>query len=84
MDVSNIIEFNSLHTRWDALVALIVGFLAAIPFMNTSLLVGVVTSRWLHGGDLAFPVGFVVGGAVYALLRYAATKSSRDTNAVAT
>jgi NCS1 family nucleobase:cation symporter-1 len=84
MDVSDIIEFNSLHTRWDALVALIVGFLAAIPFMNTSLLVGFASSRWLHGGDLAFPVGFVVGGAVYALLRYVATKSSRDTNAIAT
>ena len=84
MDVTDIVEFNSLHTRWDALVALIIGFLAAIPFMNTSLLVGFVTSRWLHGGDLAFPVGFVVGGAVYALLRYVQTKSSRDSNAAAT
>jgi NCS1 family nucleobase:cation symporter-1 len=83
MDVTDIVEFNSLHTRWDALVALIVGFLAAIPFMNTSLLVGFVTSRWLHGGDLAFPVGFVVGGGVYALLRYVTTKSSRDSNAMA-
>jgi len=36
MDVSDIVEFNSLHTRWDALISLIVGFLAAIPFMNTS------------------------------------------------
>jgi NCS1 family nucleobase:cation symporter-1 len=83
MDVSDIVEFNSLHTRWDALVALVVGFLAAIPFMNTSLYVGSVTSRWLHGGDLAFPVGFVVGGAVYALLRYVATKSARDSTAAA-
>ena len=83
MDVSDIVEFNSLHTRWDALIALIVGFLVAIPFMNTSLLVGFASSRWLHGGDLAFPVGFVVGGAVYALLRFVATKSARDINPVA-
>jgi NCS1 family nucleobase:cation symporter-1 len=80
MDVSHIVEFDTLHTRADALVALVVGFCASIPFMNTTLVVGAVTSRWLHGGDIAFPVGFIVGGVVYALIRYAATKSARDHN----
>ncbi len=75
MDVSHIVEFNSLHTRWDAIVAMAVGFLAAVPFMDTSIYVGWASSHWLHYGDIAFFVGFVVGGVVYFVLRAIATKS---------
>jgi hypothetical protein len=33
---------------------------------------------WLNGGDIAFAVGFVVGGAVYAGIRRVATGTNRD------
>lgn len=78
MDVSSIVKFNTLHTRWDALIAMAVGFVAAIPFMDTSIYIGWASSHWLNYGDLAFLVGFIVGGAVYFLMRLYATKSVRD------
>jgi len=78
MDVSNIVEFDTLHTRVDAIVAMIVGFAAAIPFMDTSIFIGYASSHWLFYGDIAFLVGFVVAGVVYFLLRLAATKSVRE------
>jgi NCS1 family nucleobase:cation symporter-1 len=80
MDVSRIVEFDSLHTRWDALIAMAVGFLAAIPFMDTSIYIGWASSHWLHYGDIAFYVGFIVGGVVYFLMRLSATKSVHDQN----
>jgi NCS1 family nucleobase:cation symporter-1 len=80
MDVSHIVEFDSLHARWDALVAMAVGFLAAIPFMDTSIYVGWASSHWLHYGDIAFYVGFIVGGVVYFLMRFSVTKSVHDEN----
>ncbi|HLH46269.1 MAG TPA: hypothetical protein VKV25_03855, partial [Acidimicrobiales bacterium] len=69
---------DRLRPGWDALVALLVGFGVAVPFMDTTLYVGPASSGWLHGGDIALAVGFVVGGAVYAALRYALTGSTRD------
>lgn len=78
MDVTHILDLGRLRSGWDALVALLVGFGAAVPFMDTSLYVGPASSGWLHGGDIAFPVGFVVGGGVYALVRLVVTKSVRD------
>jgi NCS1 family nucleobase:cation symporter-1 len=53
---------------WAALVAFVVGFGAAVPFMNTSLYTGPVASA-LHGADLAYYVGLVVSLAAYSLLR---------------
>lgn len=53
---------------WAALVAFVVGFGAAVPFMNTSLYTGPVASA-LHGADLAYYVGLVVSLAAYFLLR---------------
>ena len=78
MDVSNIIEFDSLHTRMDALIAMIVGFVVSIPFMDTSIFIGYASSHWLFYGDIAFVVGFVMAGVVYFLLRLVATKSVRE------
>lgn len=80
---SSIMDFGRLASGWDALVALLVGFGAAVPFMDTTLFVGPASSGWLHGGDIAFYVGFVVGGAAYALVRFALTKSGRDAPAEA-
>jgi nucleobase:cation symporter-1, NCS1 family len=69
-----------LQTGLAALTATIVGFLASLPFSNTTqgaslashggvlkALLGSVSNQ-MHGADLAFPVGAFVGGAVYALL----------------
>ena len=47
-----------------ALVAFIVAYLAAIPFMNTTLLQGAVARTW-HGADLAYFVNFVVALVIY-------------------
>ena len=66
-----------------SLVALVVGFAAATPFMDTSLYVGYASSHWLQGGDIAFAVGFVVGGLVYAGIRRVQTGSMRDPEAAA-
>jgi nucleobase:cation symporter-1, NCS1 family len=54
-------------TRNDAVVALVtfvVAYLAAIPFMNTSIFVGSFAQRW-HGADVAYFVNFLVALALY-------------------
>ncbi|WP_318307613.1 purine-cytosine permease family protein [Amycolatopsis solani] len=53
---------------WAAVVAFVLGFGAAVPFMNTSLYTGPVAAA-LHGADLAYYVGLVVSLAAYSLLR---------------
>jgi NCS1 family nucleobase:cation symporter-1 len=53
---------------WAALVAFVVGFAAAVPFMNTTVYTGPVAAA-LHGADLAYYAGFVVSLVVYLLLR---------------
>jgi NCS1 family nucleobase:cation symporter-1 len=54
--------------RW-ALLAFLVGFGAAVPFMNTSIFDGPV-ARALHGADLAYYVGFAVSAMIYLPLRW--------------
>lgn len=66
LDVSRIVRFEMLTTGWSGFVALVAGFLAAVPFMNTTLFVGPVAAHLLHGGDLAYYVGFAVAGLIYA------------------
>ena len=68
----------ALKPGWDALIALLVGFGAAVPFMDTSLYEGPASSRWLDGGDIAFAVGFVVALVVYGGIRRVATGTARD------
>ncbi|MFB9931491.1 purine-cytosine permease family protein [Amycolatopsis halotolerans] len=53
---------------WAALVAFVVGFAAAVPFMNTTVYTGPVAAA-LHGADLAYYAGFVVSLVAYTLLR---------------
>ncbi len=55
---------------WAALVAFVIGFGAAVPFMNTTIYTGPVAAA-LHGADLAYYVGFVVSLAAYFPLRHA-------------
>jgi NCS1 family nucleobase:cation symporter-1 len=60
-------EASARRPAWPALVAFVLGFGAAIPFMNTTIFTGPVASA-LHGADLAYYVGFVVSAAVYLAL----------------
>ena len=57
-------ETTSHADAMAAMVSFAVAFAAAIPFMNTSLIVGPVAS-WLHGADLAYFVNFVVAAGLY-------------------
>ncbi len=82
MDVRQVLS-TSLKPGWEALVALVVGFAAATPFMDTSLYVGYASSHWLQGGDIAFAVGFAVGALVYGGIRWVETGSVRDPEAAA-
>jgi NCS1 family nucleobase:cation symporter-1 len=66
--LARLMSFTNLSTGWPALAALLVGFAAMVPFMNTGLVVGPVASA-LHGADLSFYVGFLVAAAVYSWLR---------------
>lgn len=77
-DLTNLLDMRRLGSGWDALVSMLIGFGAAVPFMNTSLYVGPATSGWLHGGDIAFYVGFIVGGGVYWLLQIALGRGVRE------
>ena len=53
---------------WAAAVAFVLGFAAAVPFMNTTVYTGPVAVA-LHGADLAYYAGFVVSLAAYFPLR---------------
>ncbi|MCA1223473.1 purine-cytosine permease family protein [Streptomyces sp. 8L] len=61
-------EWARRRPWWPALLAFVVGFGAAVPFMNTSVYEGSV-ARALHGADLAYYVAFAVALAVYLPLR---------------
>lgn len=81
MNVQDVVG-GMLKPGWDALIALLVGFGAAVPFMDTSLYAGPASSHWLQGGDIAFGVGFVVGLLVYAGIRWLETGALRDAPSV--
>ncbi len=67
------LDFRTLRSGWPALVALVVGFGAMVPFMNTGIVEGPV-AKALAGADISFPVGFVVAAALYAPLRAVAAR----------
>ena len=64
----SVMDPKNLNAGWTAFVALVVGFGAMVPFMNTGPLIGPVAKR-LDGADLSFYVGFVVAFCVYRALR---------------
>ncbi|MEO9008193.1 MAG: cytosine permease [Candidatus Dormibacter sp.] len=66
--LAGLMSFSNLSMGWPALAALVVGFAAMVPFMNTGLVVGPVASV-LNGADLSFYVGFLVAALVYSALR---------------
>jgi len=67
VDGDRAVVFSALPSGRNALIALVVGFIASIPFMNQTLFVGPLVST-LGGADVAYLVGFVVAGIVYWLL----------------
>ena len=72
-----LMDFHRLVSGWSALLALVVGFGAMLPFMNTGLLVGPAASA-LDGADISFYVGFVVAALVYFPLRRLEARRSSE------
>ena len=58
-----------------ALLAFVLAYVAAIPFMNTSLVQGPVAAAW-HGADIAYFVNFSVAGLLYGMYRLPALRRS--------
>ena len=67
IDGDRAVDFAALPSGRNALIALVVGFVASIPFMNQTLFVGALVST-LGGADIAYLIGFVVSGIVYWIL----------------
>ena len=63
-----LVELRGLRSRWPAAAALLIGFVAKIPFMSASLIEG-PAARALDGADISLPVGFLVDAIVYPSLR---------------
>ena len=66
--LARLMSFANLSMGWPALAALLVGFAAMVPFMNSGLVVGPVAHA-LDGADLSFYAGFLVAAVVYSALR---------------
>ena len=64
IDGSRAVRFSALPSGLSALIALAVGFVVSIPFMNQTLYVGPASTA-LGGADIAYLVGFAVAGALY-------------------
>jgi NCS1 family nucleobase:cation symporter-1 len=47
-----------------ALIAFVLAYAAAIPFMNTSLIEGPIAKAW-HGADIAYVVNLLVAAVLY-------------------
>ncbi|MCG5433362.1 cytosine permease [Mycobacterium sp. MYCO198283] len=52
-----------------AVIAFVVAYVVAVPFMNTELLAGAVARAW-HGADVAYFVNGLVAAAVYGGYRW--------------
>ena len=78
-----LLSTTKLHSGIPAAIALVVGFVSALPFSNTSIgynyvtayphsplrfLLGWVSTNLMHGADLGFPVSCIVGIIVYIVL----------------
>lgn len=68
-EIRRIVSWDRLGYGWGAALALVVGFGAAVPFMNASGVLEGPVARALDGGDLAYYVGLVVAAIVYWPLR---------------
>ena len=72
--------------RTDAIVAVaafVLAFGAAVPFMNTSIVVGPVAKAW-HGADVAYYVNFLVAAIIYGGYRVWRHRAAAPATAVGT
>jgi NCS1 family nucleobase:cation symporter-1 len=74
VDPMSVVRLRSLPTGWQAVVAVLAGFGLSVPFMDSSVYVGAVSSGPLHGGDIAY----FVGGILAAVIYYALAKVTRS------
>ncbi len=58
-----------------AVVVFVLSYLAAVPFMNTSLIQGPIANAW-HGADIAYFVNFAVAAVLYGGWRFARSRES--------
>ncbi|HEX8918537.1 MAG TPA: cytosine permease [Chloroflexota bacterium] len=65
--------FRRTGVRAPAVIALLIGTAAAVPFVNSSLWQSPLALNLLHGADISGFVSFVAGGLVYLAL----TRSTR-------
>jgi nucleobase:cation symporter-1, NCS1 family len=72
VNAAGAVRFSLLPSGRNALIALVVGFLVSVPFMNQTLFVGPLVAT-LGGADIAYFVGFIVAAIAYALLEGAST-----------
>jgi NCS1 family nucleobase:cation symporter-1 len=75
VDGSKAVRFEMLPSGRNALIALAIGFLASVPFMNQTLFVGPLVDR-LGGADVAYVIGFIVAGILYWVLEEYAGSSA--------
>jgi NCS1 family nucleobase:cation symporter-1 len=61
-----------------AVIAFLVAYAAAIPFMNTSLFQGAVAKAW-HGADIAYFVNLLVAALLYGSYRLIRSRSRSST-----
>jgi len=66
-DEHAVVEYSKLPSGANAFIALVIGFVVSIPFMDQTLYVGPIATA-LGGADIAYLVGFVVAGVVYWVL----------------
>lgn len=61
-----------------AVIAFVLAYAAAIPFMNTSLFQGAVAKAW-HGADMAYFVNLMVAALLYGCFRLVRSRSRSST-----
>ncbi|MDA8310999.1 MAG: cytosine permease [Actinomycetota bacterium] len=68
-EIQRITSWNGLSNEWGALLALLIGFGAAVPFMNATGIIEGPVAKALTGGDTAYYVGLIVAAIAYIPLR---------------
>lgn len=70
------VESVSRRDAAAALIAFVIAYGVAVPFMNTTLIQGAVATAW-HGADIAYFVNFIVALALYGGYRLLTRRDSR-------
>ncbi|MDP9481811.1 MAG: cytosine permease [Chloroflexota bacterium] len=84
VDGARLMDLGQLPSGRNALIAFLVGLLASVPFMSTTLFIGPIASDVLYFADTAYYVGFAVAAVVYALLWRTSLAADRSANPAST